>query len=64
LDIFHHLSDPDKILKELYRVLKDNGWLSVDDHHLNDDKIITKVTNYGFFKYVEKKNEVFTFIKI
>jgi len=64
LDIFHHLSDPDKILKELYRVLKDNGWLSVDDHHLKDDETIKKVTNYGLFKYIEKRDEVFTFKKI
>ncbi|MFX1573953.1 MAG: class I SAM-dependent methyltransferase [Promethearchaeota archaeon] len=64
LDIFHHLSDPESILKELYRVLKDKGWLSVDDHHLKDEEIIAKVTNYGFFKYFEKKDEVFTFMKI
>jgi len=63
LDIFHHLSDPVNILRELYRVLKGNGWLSVDDHHIKDDEIITKVTNYGLFKYIEKKDEVFTFMK-
>ncbi|MFX1313193.1 MAG: class I SAM-dependent methyltransferase [Promethearchaeota archaeon] len=64
LDILYHLSDPENNLRELYRVLKENGWLYVDDHHLNDDEIISKITNYGLFKYIEKKDKVFTFMKI
>lgn len=64
LDIYHDLSDPESILKELHRVLKKEGWLSVDDHHFKDDEIISKITGVGLFKFIEKKEEVFNFIKV
>lgn len=64
LDIFHDLSDQEKILKELHRVLKKNGWLTVDDHHLEENEIIKEITYKGLFKFVEKKDEVYNFIKI
>ena len=64
LDIYHDLSDPDSILKELYRVLKKNGYLSVDDHHLNDDEIKKKISSKGLFNFIERKDELFTFMKI
>jgi len=64
LDIYHDLSDPESILKELHRVLKKNGWLSVDDHHFKDDEIIGKIINIGLFKFIERKDEVFNFTKV
>jgi len=64
LDIYHDLSNPERILKELHRVLKKNGWLSVDDHHFKDDEIIGKITNIGLFKFIERKDEVFNFTKV
>ncbi|TKJ20161.1 MAG: SAM-dependent methyltransferase [Promethearchaeota archaeon Loki_b32] len=64
LDIYHDLSDPESILKELHRILKKNGWLSVDDHHFKDDEIIGKIINIGLFKFIERKDEVFNFTKV
>ena len=64
LDIYHDLSNPERILQELHRVLKKNGWLSVDDHHFKDDEIIGKITNIGLFKFIERKDEVFNFTKV
>lgn len=64
LDIYHDLSDPESILKELHRVLKKDGWLSVDDHYFKDDEIISKITNTGLFKFYEKKDELFNFNKL
>ena len=64
LDIYHDLSDPDSILKELHRVLKNNGWLTVDDHHLKDDELIGNITKLGLFKFYDRIDEVFNFIKI
>ncbi len=64
LDIYHDLSDPESILKEIHRVLKNNGWLSVDDHHFKDEEIIDKITDIGLFKFYERKDKVFNFSKV
>jgi len=64
LDIYHDLLNPENILKELHRVLKKNGWLSVDDHHFKDEEIIDKITSIGLFKFIERKDKVFNFTKV
>ena len=64
LDIYHDLSNPESILKELHRVLKESGYLTADDHHLKDDEIKKKITSKGLFKFIERKEELFTFKKI
>jgi len=64
LDIYHDLSDPENILRELHRVLKKEGSLSVDDHHFKDDEIINKITSIKLFKFSERKEELFNFIKV
>ena len=64
LDIYHGLSEPERILKELHRVLKKEGSLSVDDHHFKDDEIINKITSTGLFKFDERKYELFNFTKV
>ena len=64
LDIYHDLSDPENILKQLHRILKNNGWLSVDDHHFKDEEIIDKIISTGLFRFIEKKDKVFNFSKV
>ncbi len=64
LDIYHDLSDPESILEEIHRVLKKNGWLSVDDHHFKDDEIVGKIIDKGLFKFIERKDELFNFTKV
>jgi ubiquinone/menaquinone biosynthesis C-methylase UbiE len=61
LDIYHNLSSPESILKELHRVLKTDGKLAVDDHHLNENEIISKIVMTNLFKFDEKVEEVFIF---
>ncbi|UCE36980.1 MAG: class I SAM-dependent methyltransferase [Thermoplasmata archaeon] len=61
-DIFHLLSEPDKILAEIHRVLKPNGILSVNDHHLEDDEIICGITKQGMFSLKEKGNKTINFL--
>jgi ubiquinone/menaquinone biosynthesis C-methylase UbiE len=62
-DIFHHLSEPDLILKELRRVLKLDGVLSFSDHHMKENEIISRVTNSGLFKLARKGQRTYTFLK-
>jgi len=62
-DAFHHLSDPDGILKELYRVLKPAGILSFGDHHMEEKEIVAEVTNGGLFRLSRKGQRTYTFLK-
>lgn len=62
-DIFHDLSEPDKILEELHRVLKPRGILSFSDHHMNGDEIVSKVTSSGLFKLSKTGERTFSFVK-
>ncbi len=62
-DTFHHLSDPDIVLKELHRVLKPDGILSFSDHHMKEDKILSQVTDRGLFKLLRKDKKTYSFSK-
>ncbi|MFW9900725.1 MAG: class I SAM-dependent methyltransferase [Candidatus Thorarchaeota archaeon] len=64
LDIYHDLSNPMSILKELHRVLKKDGFLSVDDHHFNEDEIRDKITSSKLFEFFERKEELLNFKKV
>ncbi|OGO31376.1 MAG: SAM-dependent methyltransferase [Chloroflexi bacterium RBG_16_56_11] len=60
-DVFHHLSQPRDVLAELYRILKKGGVISVSDHHLTEDKIISGITGTGLFRLVKKGQKVHNF---
>ena len=62
-DTFHELDDPDSVLKELHRVLKSNGMLSFNDHHLTEQEIISKLTKSGLFKLSRKGKKTYSFLK-
>ena len=64
LDIYHDLSDPQRILLEIHRVLKKDGMLSVDDHHFKDDEILDRITSSKLFRFHERKEELFNFTKV
>jgi ubiquinone/menaquinone biosynthesis C-methylase UbiE len=64
-DIFHNLSEPDKVLAELHRVLKPDGILSFNDHHMKEEKeIIARITGKGLFKLSKRGEKVYNFSKI
>jgi len=62
-DIFHHLSDPGVVLRELHRVLKPDGILSFSDHHMRENEIVSEVTNSGLFTLSRKGQRTYTFLK-
>ena len=62
-DAYHHLGDPDMVIKELYRVLKPDGILSFSDHHMKENEIVASVTNNRLFKLLKKGRRTYTFSK-
>jgi ubiquinone/menaquinone biosynthesis C-methylase UbiE len=62
-DTFHNLCQPDDVLRELHRVLKSDGTLSLSDHHMNEKDILTSVTNTGLFKLLANGKKTYSFLK-
>lgn len=62
-DVFHILINQDQVLKELHRVLKQNGILSFSDHHMKEETILKKLSENGLFKLVRKGKMTFDFTK-
>jgi ubiquinone/menaquinone biosynthesis C-methylase UbiE len=63
-DTFHDLSEPDEVLAELHRVLKPEGILSFNDHHMKEEEeIISKITGQGLFTLSRKGESVYNFRK-
>jgi len=62
-DIFHMLGQPDKVLTEIHRVLKDNGILSFSDHHMKHEAIMSKMASIGLFKLQKKGEWYYSFDK-
>ncbi len=60
-DILHDLDKPDAVLAELHRVLRQKGILSVTDHHLKEDEIISRVTSRGLLKLSAKDKRTYSF---
>ena len=62
-DVFHDLSDPDAVLKELYHILKPGGILSFSDHHMKEHEFMTKITTRGLFRLLKKNKHTYSFVK-
>jgi len=48
-DVLHDLKNAGKVLVELHRVLKPQGILSLSDHHMKAEEIISQVTSGRLF---------------
>lgn len=63
-DVFHHLTSPDDVLRELHRILKPNGMLSFSDHHMKEEEVLRRVTDTGDFRFVKKGKKTYSFAKV
>ena len=62
-DILHHLRNWDEVLRELHRVLRGQGILSVSDHHMKEQAIILKLQAGGLFTLASKGRKTYSFRK-
>ena len=62
-DILHDLSEPERVLTELQRIIKPDGILSVTDHHMKEDETITKLTKTGLFSLKRLGQITYSFTK-
>lgn len=53
-DTYHMLSEKEKVLKELNRVLKKDGYLSFSYHHMENEEITEEIGGSGLFALEEK----------
>lgn len=63
-DIFHMFDDPNRILKELHRVLKSEGILSFSDHHMSAESIVDGMTGNRLFKLIGSGEYIHSFAKV
>ncbi len=64
-DTLHGLNEPDEVLAELHRVLKPDGILSFNDHHMKEEnEIISRITGKGWFTLLRKGERVYNFSKV
>ncbi len=62
-DILHVLSESNRILSELHRVLVDKGKLSVSDHHMKPTVIVEQIEGTGLFKQTAEGKKTISFSK-
>ena len=55
LDMFHMVSDPGGLMKELNRISKRSGFLFIDNGHQSRDEARSKIVDSGMWEMVEEK---------
>ena len=62
--VIHALEDVDAVMREMHRVLKTNGILSVQKSWWSEKHLIDVVTRSKLFSFIERKNRIFKFNKV
>ncbi len=57
IDMFFSIKDPDNFLKEIYRILKDEGICILDFEHQGRIKTKEKIRNSGLFDILEETKD-------
>jgi ubiquinone/menaquinone biosynthesis C-methylase UbiE len=53
-DILHYLKNPKTVFEEIHRVVKPGGILSVSDHHVKGEEIISQISGTGLFRILQR----------
>jgi ubiquinone/menaquinone biosynthesis C-methylase UbiE len=59
-DIYHDLAEPEGVLNELHRVLKPDGMLSFNDHHMKDEEVMARIGAGILFRLASKGRMTYT----
>ena len=62
-DAFHMIKEKEKLLKELHRVLKPRGILSIDAEHMKLGEFLSILTKANLFSLIEQRGRLFKFRK-
>ena len=63
-DVFHDLAEPAPVLREIHRVLKADGMLSFNDHHMKDREVTATVGAGSLFQLAGRGRMTYTFSKV
>lgn len=62
-DVFHYVGDREALLRELHRILKTDGLLSVIPDHMSDAELLDTVQDEGLFSLQPRHTQSFEFGK-
>jgi ubiquinone/menaquinone biosynthesis C-methylase UbiE len=62
-DVLHKIRNKETVLKELRRMLKQDGVLSFSDHHLKEQAIVSMMTDGKLFRLLKKGEYTYSFVK-
>jgi ubiquinone/menaquinone biosynthesis C-methylase UbiE len=60
-DIYHELEEPERVKRELHRVLRPDGLLSFSDHHMDEEAILEAFRGDALFRLQEKQEKTYAF---
>lgn len=63
-DVYHGLPSPEAVLSELHRVLKPDGMLSFNDHHLKHDELMASIGASHLFRLAGRGRMTYGFTKV
>jgi len=63
-DILHMLSDPHAVLGELHRVLKPDGVLSLNEPHMGEEDVVSRMSDSRLFTMARRGEHTYSFAPV
>jgi ubiquinone/menaquinone biosynthesis C-methylase UbiE len=60
-DVFHAVTDQGRLLRELHRILKPDGCLSVVPDHMSEDRLLQTLAAEGLFALESRRGDAYQF---